>query len=394
MNSKRKKIYLDYAASTPVDPRVFDVMKPYFSEKFGNPGSVHSFGQDAIAAADRSRETIARAIGAEFREIIFTGSATEANNLALRGIVKKYLDEFPRSDNNVKPRIIISTIEHESVLETARELEKEGIEVFYVPVNKEGVIDVDFLKKSLNERTILVSVMYANNEVGTIQPITEIAEIISKYRMFTSLKYPFFHTDAVQAFQFLDCDVKKLGVDMMTLSAHKIYGPKGIGCLYSRVSLLSIVSGGGQEFGMRSGTENVPSIVGFAKAVELRSSLLVRSNEQIHELCDYLWRGIKKIFPKAQRNSPASKGKTLPNILNVSFPGLEAQDIITRLDLNGVAVSSGSACRSRALEASHVIVAMGFSKERAKSSIRFSLGRLTNKKEIDSARAALKKILR
>jgi cysteine desulfurase len=414
------RIYLDYAASTPVDSRVAAAMKPYFSEKFGNPGSVHSFGQEAIAALDASRETIAKAIGAEFREMVFTGSATEANNLALRGVVRGAMSHEPRVGKNPRtfvppasclmPRVIISAVEHESVLETARELEKEGVEVIYLPVNKNGAVNLRALKASLNDRTVVVSVMYANNEIGTIQPIAEIAEIISDYRNAKLSKsrnpeiskYPFFHTDAAQAFQFLDCGVKKLGVDMMTLSAHKIYGPKGVGCLYMRQSpvtdsrpLATIITGGGQEFGMRSGTENVPSIVGFAKAVELSSSSLVRANKRIGELRDHLWRGIKSICPKTELNGSAirvGRSATIPGILNVYFPGREAQDILTRLDLRGIAASSGSACRSRALETSHVIMALGYSKERAKASVRFSLGRPTTKNEIDAAVRAMKNI--
>ncbi len=388
------RIYLDYAASTPVDSLVFNAMKPYFSEKFGNPGSVQSFGQEAIAAVDISRETIARTIGSEFRNIIFTGSATEANNFAIRASVKKYLSEHKTDD--ARPRLIISSVEHESVLETARELENKGVEVIFLPVDKNGIVNLQMLESSLNDHTILVSVMYANNEIGTIQPITEISKIIKDFKSrqssIANLQPLLFHTDAVQAFQFLDCNVKELGVDMMTLSAHKIYGPKGIGCLYLRQPLVSIMSGGGQEFGMRSGTENVPSIVGFSKAVEIRSHLLGPANKQISGLRDYLWRGIKRIRPNVILNGGTGRN-FLPNILNVYFPGQEAQDILTRLDLQGVAASSGSACRSRAIEASYVITALGYAKERANSSVRFSLGRPTTKKDIDRALAVIKMVV-
>jgi len=389
------RIYLDYAASTPVDRLVFEAMKPYFSEKFGNPGSVQLFGQEAISAVDISRETIARTIGAEFRDIVFTGSATEANNLAMRGSVKKYLSEHG-SDEDVRPRMVISSIEHESVLETARELERDGIEVIFLPVDKNGIVNLRAIESSLNGHTVLVSVMYANNEIGIIQSITEIARIIKNFRDSqppTANRQPLlFHTDAVQAFQFLSCNVNELGVDMMTLSAHKIYGPKGIGCLYMRQPLVPVISGGGQEFGMRSGTENVPSIVGFSKAVEIRSRLLGRTNKQISGLRDYFWREIKHIYPKAKLNGGTGRN-FLPNILNVYFPGQEAQDILTRLDLQGVAASSGSACRSRAIEASYVIMALGYPKERANSSIRFSLGRPTTKKEINRVLIVIKKAL-
>ncbi|HUZ92945.1 MAG TPA: cysteine desulfurase family protein [Candidatus Paceibacterota bacterium] len=408
-----KKIYLDYAASTPVDPAVFEAMRPYFSEKFGNPGSLHSFGQEAIAVVDRSRETIAKAIGAEFREIIFTGSATEANNLALRGAVNNLRSQI--SDLKT-PRIIISAIEHESVLETARDLEKDGIEVIYLPVDACGAVDMGKLKSSLNERTVLVSIMYANNEIGTIQPIKEIAEIVHGQRAngpTSQRARPLLHTDAVQAFQFLDCGVNALGVDLMTLSAHKIYGPKGIGALYRRIydTCLpqAMVTGGGQEFGLRSGTENVPSIAGFAKTVEL-----LRSPANSHELAgkkiaalrDRFWVELKKIYPKAEVNGQTANSNPqlanyrlpitdyrLPNILNVYFPDHLAEDLLAKLDLAGLAVSAGSACRSRAVESSYVLEALGYSKDRAKRSVRFSFGRPTTEGEIDRALGIVKESL-
>ncbi len=462
MNARKKRIYLDYAASTPVDPSVFAAMRPYFSERFGNPGSVHSFGQEAIAAVDASREKIAHVIGAEFRDIIFTGSATEANNLALRGVVNamrkmREASALFEKDRECRPdvfsddyraKVILLSVEHESILETAREFEKEGVEVIYLPVDKNGMIDLRALRASLDDRTILVSVMYANNEIGTVQPIFEIRKIIDDFKKeryaAAAHFFPLFHTDAVQAFQFLDCDAAKLGVDMMTLSAHKIYGPKGTGCLYTKKNteyriqniekgkagtrdskgkqnntplnsefsiLNSIITGGGQEFGLRSGTENVPSIVGFAKAVELATAAREKESERMARLRDYFWKGIEKIYPKAAVNGIAPRASAvarslpsaLPNILNVYFPGRDAQDILTRLDMQGIAASSGSACRSRALDPSHVIMALGrshgsdfgssSSKNRAKESVRFSFGRPTAKKEIDAALAVLKKIL-
>ncbi|MBI2048890.1 MAG: cysteine desulfurase [Candidatus Liptonbacteria bacterium] len=422
------RIYLDYAASTPVDRRVLEAMTPYFSEKFGNPGSLHSFGQEAIAAVDESREKITKSIGADFREIIFTGSATEANNTALRGVVGSVKCQVS-SVKDKSPRIIVSSIEHESVLETARDLEKDGVEVVYLPVDRNGVVNLKKIEESLNDCTVLVSVMYANNEIGTIQPISKISEIIRNFRekletrneklgvgssssLISHLSHPLLHTDAAQAFQFLDCDVNKLGVDLMTLSAHKIYGPKGVGALYVRQKLeirneklgigsssslishiSSLTSGGGQEFGLRSGTENVPSIVGFAKAVELVSNSRELENKRIAGLRDYFWQELKKICADAEVNGSCGSRAGyispttyyLPNILNVYFPNYLADELLTKFNLAGLAVSSGSACRSRAVESSYVIGALGYDKERAKNSIRFSFGRPTTKEELDRA---------
>ncbi len=406
------KIYLDYAATTPVDPVVVRAMRPYFSEKFGNAGSLHSFGQDAIAALDASRETVAVATHADFREIIFTGSATEANNLALRGTRSGPLIAHRKS---LKPRIIVSAIEHESVLETARDMEKNGTEVVYLPVNKVGVVDLKKLETSLNENTVLVSIMYANNEIGTIQPIASAAKIINDFKNnqqpVSINQHPLFHTDAAQALQFLDCDARALGVDLMTLSSHKIYGPKGAGALYvkehtrrlapSAVPLIPHITGGGQEFGLRAGTENIPAIAGFAKAIELAGDVREKEAKRTAALRAGLWCGIRKIYSKARTNgvlSPwASGGKRwacLPNILNVYFPGRDAQDLLAKFYLAGLAVSSGSACRARVSTSSRVLEAIGCSKEQARSSVRFSLGRPTTKEEIARAIGIVKNALR
>ncbi|PIV31717.1 cysteine desulfurase NifS [Candidatus Wolfebacteria bacterium CG02_land_8_20_14_3_00_37_12] len=430
-----KRIYLDYAATTPMDMKVKKAMAPYFSAPpaggFGNPGSLHFFGQKAMTAVDESREKIAKAINADFREIIFTGSATEANNLALRGIVKK----FKIKDLRFKiPRIIVSAIEHDSILETCRDLEREEIEIIYLPVNKQGIIDLKKLKESLNERTVLVSIMCANNEIGIVQNIAGISKIIKDFKKenFFS-KYPLFHTDAVQAFQFLDCDVNKLGVDLMTLSAHKIYGPKGIGTLYINSKLQTpnykqilnsknkiqnkktkiwdlgfgiwdlpvvkpLTTGGGQEFGLRSGTENVAAIVGFAKAIELVSNSRELENKRVRQLTDYFWRELKKLSPKAEINGLKDLRfmiydlRKLPNILNVYFPNQNSQDLLIKLDLNGIAVSSGSACSARATKPSHVLKAIGLSDKKIKSSLRFSLGKFTTKEEINRALKIIKKL--
>lgn len=376
-------------------------MRPYFSREFGNPGSLHSFGQKAIAAVDASREELGKLIGAKhFREVIFTGGATEANNLALRGTVELYRKSHP---DVVRPRVIISAIEHESVFETALTLEQHGVEVIRLPVNKEGVIDIVALRGALTEHTAIVSVMHVNNEVGTIQPLREIKFMIEEFRKELAatggpsrpMPYPLFHTDAAQSFPHLYCDVGMIGVDMMTLSAHKMNGPKGIGALYVRrdekafpenggFPFVAQLRGGGQEFGMRSGTENVPGIVGFAKAAQVAAAARGKNAARIVALRDELWKRIQAAVPKTEINGPMGDAKA-PHILNVYFPGHAAQDLLTKFDRAGLAASSGSACRSRAVEPSYVIEAMGHSKERAGSSIRFSVGRSTTKGDVVKA---------
>jgi cysteine desulfurase len=394
-----RRLYFDHAASTPVDPRVLRAMRPYFLREFGNPGSLHSFGQKAIAAVDASRESLGKLVGAtHFREIIFTSGATEANNLALRGAVQYYKAHHP---DVARPRIVISSVEHESVMETARALEQQGAEVVMLPVSKEGVIDIVALKDALNERTVIVSVMHVNNEVGTIQPLREIKFMIDEFRKNAPgaeaehpTSYPLFHTDAAQSFPYVYCDAGMLGVDMMTLSAHKMNGPKGMGALYVRhgVPLAAQSGGGGQEFGLRSGTENVPGIVGFAKAAQLAAAARGKNATRVAALRDELWRRIKSAAPGAEINGPAGDAKAA-HILNVFFPGHAAQDLLTRFDRMGLAASSGSACRSRAVESSYVIEALGYGKPRAASSVRFSLGKGTTKRDIVAAARIIEKAL-
>lgn len=371
-----KKIYLDYAATTPVDLTVEKEMRQYLSKNFGNPSSLHSFGQAAINALDATREKVANLIGADFRQVLFTGSATEANNLVLRGVVKKSKKTI------TNPRIIISAVEHESVLETCKNLEKEGVDVIYLPVDRNGLVNLDKLKEFLNNQTVLVSIMYANNEIGTIQPIFEISKIIKNFR---KSNFPIFHTDAVQAAQYLNCNVKELGVDAMTISGHKIYGPKGVGALYLRDLNFceAIITGGGQEFRLRSGTENVAGIIGLAKALELAVKNKNKENKRVLELRNYFWKKFQKIYPTAELNG--SPEKRLPNNLNVFLPGHSAQDFLISLDMAGVAASAGSACFSRTCQPSYVIKALGYSVDRATRSVRFSFGKQTNKLEIEEA---------
>ena len=387
-----KSIYLDYAATTPVDKEVLEAMTPYFSEKIGNPSSLHWIGQEASGAVFNARKTIADAIGANYKEIVFTGSATEANNLALRGIFN-----FQKQK---KPKIITTAIEHSSILKTCKDLEKQGVEVVYLPVDKMGFVDLKALKRELNERTILVSINYANGEIGTIQDIKKIASVIASPQAKQS-PYPLFHTDVVQAFQFLKCDVNELGVDLMTLSAHKIYGPKGVGALYMRNSsdnwLTSIITGGNQEWGLRAGTENVPAIVGFGKAVELVEKNRAKEVKKQAILRDYLWSGIKKIVPEARLNgSKFNLTKLnfvrLPNNLNIYFPNKTSQELVVELDLLGVSVSPGVACNARTVQFSPAIKALGHKIDRSQSSLRFSLGRITTKSEINKVLVAFKKL--
>ncbi|MCX6788315.1 MAG: cysteine desulfurase family protein [Candidatus Jorgensenbacteria bacterium] len=395
-----KRIYFDHAASTPTRKEVIKAMTPYFSSCFGNPSSLHSFGQEGIKAIDKARETVAHALNAQFREIVFTGSATEANNLALRGSIR----QFKLLNPNVRPRILVSAIEHESVLETAKDLERDGVERVIIPVNESGLVDVERIKKELNERTVLISVMYVNNEIGSVQPLSEIAELIKKWKAVRKEKtpYPIFHTDAVQAFNYFDCNVEGLGVDMMTISGHKIGGPKGVGVLYVRdlqpktnnvqgqKKMQPITTGGGQEFGMRSGTENVPCIVGFAEALRLASRERKKERARLLAIKKYFWSGLKKIITDVRIYGADEKhfSDASPHILNVSWSGAHIDDVIVRLDILGISASSGSACASRASTHSHVLSAL---LENASRGIRFSFGRTTTKSEIDETLKRMKK---
>ena len=365
------KIYLDYAASTPIDPKVFRAMLPYLKKDFGNPSSIHSFGQKALTAVDEAREQVSKFLGCQINEIVFTGSATEANNLVIQGICAR--------PGLAHPHIITTQVEHHAVLETCRALEKQGVEVTYLPMDKDGLVSVSDVEKAIKPNTILVSIMYANNEIGTAQPIAEISKLIG-HRM----SKIYFHTDAVQAANYLDCDVNKLGVDLLTLSAHKIYGPKGVGALYIKkgTPIEPLIFGGGQESGLRSGTENVPGIVGLGAATkEIQDPKIKIQNIRIRQLRDKLIKGILKRIPDARLNgSPIHR---LPNNINISFKGAEGEALVIALDQKGIAVSTGSACSSKTLEPSHVLLALGLSEEEAHCSLRITLGRYTTEEEID-----------
>ena len=356
-----KKIYLDYAATTPVDPRVLEAMMPYFCDNFGNTMSLHSFGQKARMALDESRKTVANFIGAKPEEVIFTSSATESNNFALKGIA--FANE--KKGNH----IIISAIEHACIMESAKWLGGRGFKITYVPVDRFGVVNVDDVSKAITKETILISVMHVNNELGSIQPIAEIGQIAKENDIY-------FHSDCAQSLGKIPVNVNDLNVDLLTASGHKIYGPKGIGILFVKrgVKIEPLLNGGGQELGLRSSTSNVAGAVGFAKALEL-----FNQEEKIAELREYLCSGVLSI-PGSRLNSPKTG---VPGILNFSFSGVEGEAITMRLDMDGIAVSTGSACSSSKLTASHVLLATGMKPEEAHGSLRVSIGRWTTKEDID-----------
>jgi cysteine desulfurase len=376
-----KKIYLDYAATTPVDKEVLDEMMPYFSQKFGNPSSIHQFGQEAEEAIDKARKQIAGFLGCSPSEIIFTSGATESNNWTVKGII----NEAESRKLKVKSHVIISSIEHHCILNSCKEAEREGSEVTYLKVNKEGLVDLEDIKKAIKENTILISIMYANNEVGTIEPIAKIGELLKKInleREKNKLPKIYFHTDAVQAINYLDCNVDNLGVDLLSLSGHKIYGPKGVGILYIRqgTKIEKIQQGGEQENNLRAGTHNVPGIVGLGRAVSLISENRNKTKE-VKKLRDYLMNEVLKNISDSQLNG--SKEFRLPHNANISFKGVEGESLLMMLDQEGIAVSTGSACSSASLKPSHVLMAMGVSPELSHSSIRFTLGKDTTKEDID-----------
>jgi len=364
---------------------------PYLKEKYGNPSSVHFLGEEAKLATDNARKKVADVLNCLSEEIIFTGSATEADNLAIKGVIENCkLSRFHRglttkSEQIENCHIITSMIEHHAVLEPIKALEKQGVEVTYLPVNKSGIINISNLVKAIEENTVLVSIMYVNNEIGAIQPLKQIGELlqeINELRKKSGVQKIYFHSDAVQAVNYLDCDVKKLGVDFLTLSGHKIYGPKGVGMLYIKkgTPISPQVLGGGQEAAVRSGTENVAGIVGLEAAIEKVKSQKLKV-KSIEKLRNKLISGIIKTIPDVQLNS--SIKNSLPNIANFSFKGAEGEAIVLALDQKGICVSTGSACSSRSLEPSHVLLALGLAEEEAHSSVRFSLGRYTTSREID-----------
>jgi len=361
-------VYLDYAATTPVDPRALKAMLPYFTEKFGNTMSLHSFGQEAKEALERSREAVADLMGAKPNEIFFTGSATESNNTVLKGIA--------HANKKKGNHIIISSIEHDCVMESARFLETQGFEITRLKVDKYGLVDPADVKRAIRKDTLLVSVMHANNEIGTIEPIEEIGKICRENGVY-------FHTDAAQSFGKIPIDVNKMNIDLLTASSHKIYGPKGAACLFIRdgIKIIPLLHGGGHESGLRSSTVNVPAIVGFAEACRIYKKEFAKEGRCLTRLSNKLIKGVLEKIPGSHLNGHPQK--RLPNNANFWFEFVEGESIVIQLDLLGVAASTGSACSSATLEPSHVLLAIGLKPHEAHGSLRLSLGRWTTKKEID-----------
>jgi len=367
----KNKIYLDYAATTPLDPRVLKAMNPYFSKVFANTMSLHEMGQIAANAVEDSRITIADFIKANKEEIIFTSSATESNNLALKGVA------FANRKNN-KNHIIISSVEHDCVLKSAQWLKTQGFKVDELTVDKNGFINFNELKKLINKDTILVSIIHGNNEIGTVQDIASIGKICHERNIY-------FHTDASQSFGKIDIDVNKMNIDLLTASSHKIYGPKGVGLLFIKKGVIiePIIHGGGHEKGLRSSTSNVPGIVGFAKAVSILKEEGREENERLKKLRDLLIKGILENIKGTYLNGDIKN--RLTNNANISFPTIEGESLLLELDFEGIEVSTGSACSSTTLMPSHVLMALGASPQQAHGSIRISVGRYTTTDEIKKA---------
>jgi cysteine desulfurase len=386
--AKKKRIYMDYAATTPTDPRVIKAMLPYFNENFGNTMSLHSFGQKAKIALEESREKVANLMKAKSTEVIFTSSATESNNLALKGIAfASFNQKTGLADRKKGRHIIISPIEHSCVMETAKWLERQGFRISKLRVDKFGLVNPKEVKDLINKDTVLVSVMHANNEIGTIEPIEEIGAVCKKAKVF-------FHTDAAQSLGKIPIDVNKMNIDLLTGSSQKMYGPKGAACLFVRegVKIEPLLHGGGHESGLRASTVNVPAIVGFAKACELCRKEMKKESKRLSRLRDKLIFGILKNVEHSYLTGHPEK--RLPNNANFVFSFIEGESLVIQLDLFGVAASTGSACSSEKLESSHVLSAVGTGSHRINGSLRLSLGRWTKKEDIDYILGVLPIIIR
>lgn len=373
------RIYMDNAATTRVTEPVFEAMKPYFCEKFGNPMSVHSFGRESRRAVEEARRQVAAALNADSREIYFTGCGTESDNWALRGAAY--------AKGNTRRTLVTTTIEHHAILHTAEQLEKEGFKVVYVPVDEFGIVKLDEMEKAITEDVFLVSVMTANNEIGTIQPIEEIARM-------AHAKGALFHTDAVQAIGSVKIDVKAMGIDLLSLSGHKFHAPKGVGALYMKnsVHIERLIRGGAQERTQRAGTENLASIVGLGKAIELATADIDAHNAKLIEMRDHMISGILARIPETRLNGDAKR--RLPGNVNVSVRYIEGESLLLSLDLKGIAASSGSACTSGALDPSHVLLAIGLPHEIAHGSLRLTMNEENTMEEVDTVVKALVEIVK
>lgn len=372
------KVYADNNATTPVDPRVKEAMLPYLSEKFGNPSSLHSFGREAKEALMDARKRVAKVINSNPEAIVFTSGGSEADNLALKGIAEKNKDKGKH--------IITSKIEHKAVLETCKYLEKQSFEITYLPVDENGFVSPAKVESEIRDDTILVSLMMANNEIGTIEPIQEIGKLLKNEDIY-------FHTDAVQCLGKTPVDVRELNVDLLSLSSHKIYGPKGVGALFVKdgVELTSLIHGGDQENGRRSGTENLPGIVGFGKACELANKNLKEESEKLRRLGAKLIKRVLNSVEDVRLNGP--KANRLPGNANFSFKYIEGESLIMKLDGEGIACSSGSACTSESLEPSHVLLAIGLPKKIAHGSLRIGLGRFNTEEDVAKIVSVLPKVV-
>jgi cysteine desulfurase len=370
-------IYLDNNATTPVDPAVAEKMCVFLKHHYGNPSSLYPLGREVKEIVNQARESIAKAIGAQRSEIFFTGSGTEADNWAIRGV----LDACPH-----KGEIITSAIEHPAVLHLANDLERKGTKVTYVPVDRDGLLDLDFLREAITPQTALISIMQANNEIGTIQPIETVVGLAREKGIAV-------HTDAVQSFGKIDIDVARLGVDLLTISAHKIYGPKGVGALYIRkgMDIRPFIHGGHQERGFRAGTENTIGIVGFGEAARILMERGKKDRERIEKLTDRLRKGIEDQIPKIKFNGHPDK--RVRNTINIAFPGLEAEAILLALATKGICVSTGSACSSDSEDVSHVLLAIGLRPEIARSCLRISLGRFNTEEDVPDTLRDLPEII-
>jgi cysteine desulfurase len=364
-----QRVYLDHAATTPVDSAVLEAMLPYFTNGFGNPSSIHWFGRESRKAIEDARATVAAELGAaEPREIVFTGSGSESDNMAIRGVAL--------ANREKGKHIITSSVEHHAVFDTCKYLENHGFKVTYLPVDANGLVNPEDVLRSLTPETILVTIMHANNEVGTVQPIAQIGTALRERKIL-------FHTDAVQSVGSLPVNVQDLGVDLLSLAAHKFYGPKGVGALYIRqgTQISRLIYGGAQERNRRAGTENIPGIVGLAKALQLANQGLAAKQKQLTGLRDYLIDNLLQQFDHVRLNG--HRTQRLPGNVNVSFQYIEGESLLLNLDLKGIAASSGSACTSGSLEPSHVLLAMGICHEIAHGSLRLTLGKDTTKAELD-----------